>query len=153
MGTHQLETEIEIDAGPERVWAILIDFAAYPEWNPFIKSVCGVPEQGARLAVRIQPSGTKGVTFRPTVLVADAERELRWRGRLLLAGIFDGEHCFTIEPLARGRVRFQHSERFRGVLVPFFRGRLERDARRGFEEMNRALKARAEAKEAPDNSR
>lgn len=145
MSSHQLQTEIEIDAAPERVWSILTDFAAYPEWNPFIRFIRGAAEQGARLEVRIQPSGTKGMTFRPSVVVADAGREFRWLGRLLLPGIFDGEHRFVIEPIAAGKVRFQQSERFNGILVPIFRGSLDRDTKRGFEEMNRALKARAEA--------
>ena len=145
MSEHQLQSEIEIDAGPERVWSSLTDFAAYPEWNPFIRFIRGTAEQGARLEVRIQPSGARGMTFRPSVVVADAGREFRWLGRLLLPGLFDGEHRFIIEPIAAGKVRFQQSERFSGILVPIFRGSLDRDTKRGFEEMNRALKARAEA--------
>jgi len=85
------------------------------------------------------------MTFRPVVVVADAGREFRWLGHLLLPGIFDGEHSFVIRPLAGGKVLFQQSELFRGVLVPLFRGSLDRDTRRGFEEMNQALKVRAEA--------
>jgi hypothetical protein len=145
MSSHQLLSEIEIEAAPERVWSILADFAAYPEWNPFIRFVNGVPQQGARLKVRIQPSGTKGMTFRPTIMVADVGRELRWLGRLLIPGVFDGEHRFLIESLAGEKVRFQQSERFKGILVPMFRAGLDRDTVRGFKEMNLALKARAEA--------
>ena len=32
----QLESEVEVQASPERVWEVLTDFAAYPDWNPFI---------------------------------------------------------------------------------------------------------------------
>jgi hypothetical protein len=145
MSSYQLNAEIEINAAPDRVWTILTDFAVYPEWNPFIKFVHGAPQQGARLEVRIQPSGTKGMTFRPTVLVADTSRELRWLGRLLFPGVFDGEHSFVIKTVAIGKVRFQQSEQFTGILVPIFKSSLDRDTKRGFEEMNLALKARAEA--------
>lgn len=148
MNSHQLQTEIEIDATPERVWAILVDFAAYPEWNPFIRLIRGVPRAGARLEVRIQPSGAKAMSFRPTVCAAVDARELRWLGRVLLPGIFDGEHRFELQPLAVGKTQFRHGEHFRGLLVPFLRGSLERDTKRGFEEMNRALKVRAEAAQA-----
>lgn len=141
---HELHTEIEIDAMPERVWHILIDFASYPRWNPFIRYIQGSPEVGRSLKVRIQPSGARGMTFRPTVLAAERPRELRWLGRLLMPGIFDGEHRFVIETMSDRKVRFHQSERFRGILVPLFRRSLDRDTRRGFTEMNTALKRLAE---------
>ncbi len=46
---YQIETEIEIAASPERVWSILMDFSAYPEWNPFIRSLSGVAKPGEKL--------------------------------------------------------------------------------------------------------
>jgi len=80
LNMHELHTEIEIQATPERIWSVLTDFAAYPQWNPFIRSVEGSPEKGASLTVRIEPSGAKAMTFRPRVLVADRPHELRWLG-------------------------------------------------------------------------
>ena len=47
------------------------------------------------------------MTFKPRVLNAEPERELRWLGHLLVPGLFDGEHSFTIEPLQENRVRGQ----------------------------------------------
>lgn len=141
---HRLTSEIEIEAEAERVWAILTDFGAYPEWNPFVRAIEGALAPGARLAVLLQPSGTRAMAFRPTLQVVEAPRELRWLGRVLMPGIFDGEHRFVIEALGAGRLRFEQSERFSGILVPFMRRSLDRDARRGFAEMNAALKARAE---------
>jgi len=64
----ELRSEIEIEAPIERVWRVLTDFAAYPEWNPFIRRVSGRAELDERLVVRMQPSGTRGMTFRPTVM-------------------------------------------------------------------------------------
>ncbi len=144
MATHQLHTEIEINASAERVWAVLSDFASYPRWNPFIRSVVGVPEQGARLKIEVQPSGGKSMRFKPEVITAQAGRELRWLGRFVLPGLLDGEHRFVIEPLGEDKVRFEHSERFSGILVGLLRASLDRDTKRGFQEMNQALKARAE---------
>lgn len=144
MAIHQLHTEIEIEAPAERVWAVLTDFAAYPEWNPFVRSVAGVARKGERLQVEIRPDGGRAMRFSPVVLAAEAGRELRWLGRVLLPGIFDGEHVFVIEPLEGGRVRLRQSERFGGILVGLFRAQLDRDTLRGFEAMNRALKQRSE---------
>ena len=141
----EIHTEIEINAPAEKVWQVLTDFAAYPEWNPFVRRGKGEISVGARLHIYIQPSGGKGMSFRPTVLVADPNREFRWLGHLWLPGLFDGEHSFLIEPLADGRVRFVQRERFGGLLLPLLSKMLDRDIRRGFEEMNRALKVRSES--------
>lgn len=140
----ELRTEIEINAPPERVWQLLTDFASFPQWNPFIRRASGKPRKGAQLQVHLQPSGAKGMTFRPKVLKAEPNRELRWLGHFLIPGLFDGEHIFTIEPLGAGRVRFVQRELFTGILVPLFARWLSKDTRRGFEEMNLALKLRAE---------
>ena len=140
----ELRSEIEIQASAERVWQLLTDFPSFPQWNPFIRKASGAIRVGERLEVYIQPSGASGMTFRPTVLKAEPNRELRWLGHLLISGLFDGEHSFTIEPLGEGRVRFTQREVFTGLLVPLFARGLDTDTRRGFEEMNQALKARAE---------
>ena len=140
----ELRSEIEIQASAERVWQLLTDFPSFPQWNPFIRKASGNIRAGERLEVNIQPSGASGMTFRPTVLKAEPNRELRWLGHLLISGLFDGEHIFTIEPLGESRVRFTQREVFTGLLVPLFARGLDTDTRRGFEEMNQALKARAE---------
>jgi hypothetical protein len=140
-----ISAEIEIAAPPAVVWAVLADTAAYPEWNPFLRRVEGPLEPGARLRVRFAPPGGREVTMRPRLLVVDAPRELRWRGRLGVPGLFDGEHAFRIEPLTAARVRFVQSEEFSGILVPFTRSLLAR-TRAGFDALNEALRARAESR-------
>jgi hypothetical protein len=141
----QLHTEIEIDAPAERVWGVLTDFASYPQWNPFIRQISGEPSTGERLEVRLEPPESRGITLRPKVLSAEPNHQLRWLGHLLVPGLFDGEHSFTIEPFAENRVRFVQSEAFTGLLIPLLARSLDNNTRRGFEEMNRALKERAEA--------
>jgi hypothetical protein len=93
------------------------------------------------LRVCIQPPGRAAMTFKPKVLTATRARE--WRGRLIVPGLFDGEHAFRIED--RGRTcRLHHSERFSGVLAPLFGAGLLDATRHGFEAMNAALKSRVE---------
>jgi hypothetical protein len=146
----QLRTQIAIDATPERVWQVLTDFDAYSQWNPFMTRANGTLVQGERLTIRMQPAGGRAMTFRPTVIDAVPPRRLRWLGRLLVPGIFDGEHSFTIEPLDGGGVRLVQQEDFRGVLVPLLARSLDRRTLPAFERMNEALKQRAEA--AHDNA-
>jgi hypothetical protein len=101
---------------------------------------------GATIRTEMQPPGGKKMTFRPRLLTVDQDRELKWLGKLLLGGIFDGEHHFWIDPVNEGVV-FHQDEIFRGVLVPFTGSLLERTSR-GFDLMNRALKTEAESQAA-----
>jgi hypothetical protein len=81
--------------------------------------------------------------FTPTVLAVKPERELRWLGKLLLPGLFDGEHYFLLEPIGEERTRFTHGENFSGLLVSIFGGALSA-TEEGFKAMNLALKRQAE---------
>jgi hypothetical protein len=85
-----------------------------------------------------------GKTFRPKVLKVEPHRELRWIGHLLIPGLFDGEHIYSIEPIDEKRVKFVQREKFSGLLVPLFSRSLDRGTKRGFDEMNQALKIQAE---------
>ena len=149
---HQIVTQMDIAASPERVWSILMDFSAYPQWNPFIRSLSGVAKPGEKLRVTIQPEEHRAMTFRPRVLTATNQQELRWLGRLGFPGLFDGEHYFQLAVLSNGSTRVTQGERFSGVLVGLFLARMETATKAGFDAMNRALKDRAEAKATIDQN-
>lgn len=147
----ELHTEIEIAAPAEIVWRILSELSAYPDWNPFLVRVDGQLAVGARLEVTFAPPGGKPMTMRPTVLRVAPGRGFAWLGRLAgVPKLFDGEHSFAIEPIDGGRVRFVQSEKFGGILLPFLRKMLDTSTRAGFEALNAAIKARAEAMVAGD---
>ena len=139
----QFSSEIIINSSANRVWELITDFGNFPRWNPFIRRATGKIKTGEKLEIFVQPSGTKGETFHPKVLKVDPNHELRWLGRLYLPWLFDGEHAFIIETSSENSVNFIQREKFTGLLVPFARSLL-RDTQRGFEDMNRALKQRAE---------
>jgi hypothetical protein len=141
---HEIRTEIDIAASPDRVWQVLMDFPSHPDWNPFVRSIQGKPRVGEQLVVKIQPEGGKGMTLKPKVLVADPQKELRWLGHLLFKGVFDGEHFFQVQAMANGHTRLVHGERFSGLLVPLAKSALDGGTKAGFIAMNEALKSRAE---------
>ena len=140
----EIHAEIEIEAPAERVWHILVDFASYRHWNPFIVQAVSEPKINSRLEVRIQAPGSRIMGFQATVLRAEPNRELRWRGRFWMPGLFDGEHSFIVEPHGPDRARFVQHQTFTGLLVPLVLRGMGSNIRQGIEEMNLALKARAE---------
>ncbi|MGZ4149753.1 MAG: SRPBCC family protein [Actinomycetota bacterium] len=139
---NEIRSEIQIEATADEVWAVLSDFSTYGEWNPGFTRIEGRAEAGARLRIAVVRSGGRTMTIRPTVLVAEPGRELRWLGRFLLPWVFDGEHRFELREEEPGRVRFVQDERFRGLLVPFLRRMIEVDTLGTFERVNTALAAR-----------
>lgn len=139
-----VHTEIEINAGTERVWNVLIDFEKYDQWNPFINKIVGRAVVGTKIEIHIETRGDKNRKYEPTVTKVEPSRELRWLGRSLIPGFLKGEHIFTIEQLQSKQVRFIHREVFDGFLTSLFGKSLDSDVKKGFEEMNKALKVRVE---------
>jgi hypothetical protein len=139
-----IQTSIQIQATPERVWEILTDFAAYPEWNPFVCSLTGDVKTGNRIRVQLTPPGQKGMVFQPRVIAYDPNQKLEWLGNLFFRGIFDGAHRFELIANEDGTTTFIHSERFKGILVPFMKKMLNGPTMEGFKAMNEALKHRTE---------
>ena len=46
--TRRIATAIDIDAPADAIWRVLVDFPAYPEWNPFIRRITGEAKVGAQ---------------------------------------------------------------------------------------------------------
>jgi len=137
-----IETSVRIGAARSRVWSVLMDFEAYPLWNPFIVSLKGDKRVGGNLEAVLTLPGGKPQTFSPVVIEFVPERVFCWRGSLPIPGLFSGEHRFTISGDGAGST-FTQSEKFTGLIVPFVGGILAA-TERGFQAMNDKLKTRAE---------
>ena len=138
-----LEKSIIINASADKVWSVLTDFENWENWNSFIKKSEGKAEVGTKLINTFDNNG-KEMTFKPTVLTAEPNKELVWRGRLLMPGIFDGTHGFRIEEVGPNQVKFTNYESFKGLFSGMIMKKIHADTEAGFERMNRELKAQVE---------
>lgn len=139
-----LHTRIEIAASPARIWDILTDFAAYADWNPALLSAAGQAVRGSELEVVIQWPGLKRDNYRLQVTAVEPERELRWLGHFGIKGLMDGDHGFIIEATGENSATLIQTENFSGLLIPLFGPWLRRNVLDGFNQVNAALKRRAE---------
>lgn len=139
-----LKTEITINASKEQVWNKLMDHSNYNTWNPFIKQISGSPEVGQQINVNMQLEGKKPMKFTPLVLKNEKEKEFRWKGKLFVDGLFDGEHFFILENLGNGQTRFVQGEFFTGLLSGVLVKMIGSETKKGFVAMNEALKMVAE---------
>lgn len=143
----EIRAEIEILASAERVWQLLADFGAYPDWNPYFREVSGKAKIGEKLKVFMKPEWEKkGTTLRPRILRLEPKKELTWAGSYFLPGLLDVEHSFILEKIGTRRVRFIQKEKYRGLALPFITvsWSIEKGMSKSLREMNSALKKRAE---------
>ena len=139
--TKEIKTEVIIDTNPEKVWKILTNLSEYPNWNPFIKKLEGNLKIGEKLKVIIQPENSSKMIFNPRVLEYKEGKTLKWKGKFIINGLFDGTHSFELIDNKNGTTTFIQSEIFKGILVNFFN--LD-NTKKGFEKMNAELKTQSE---------
>lgn len=140
----QIHSSIDINASASLVWAILTDFAAYKRWNPFVRAILGKPGNGNALRLTLHRQGRSPRTASSTLTHVGEPRELWWRQRRLVPGLYATEHRFRIESLPAGGVRFHQTEQIQGLFASFLGRGSQRATAADFHAMNRALKVRAE---------
>lgn len=141
-----IDTNITIDAPPEQVFTVLTDLGNYSQWNNQLFCHGGEPQVGSKLKLELRLPEGKGFSFQPTVILRENNRSFAWLATTMVKGIFDGEHRFELTPVENNQTRLRNTEYYSGLLSPLFqRMPMMRDADKGFERMNEALKARVES--------
>jgi uncharacterized protein YndB with AHSA1/START domain len=111
--------EIDVHASPAAVWRVLTDFAAWPSWNPDVKSVeiDGPLDPGTTFRWRAGPG-----TITSTLREVDPPRRIVWTGETL--GI-TAIHVYELEP--RDDVTLVRSaESWDGLVVRLLRRRMSK---------------------------
>ncbi|MEM7658031.1 MAG: SRPBCC domain-containing protein [Bacteroidota bacterium] len=145
----KLRTEILIQASTEKVWSLLTDRSAYPDWNPFIIAWTGELRVGEKQQIKLLPDPEgKPFPISPRLKVKQEGQEIAWLGHLGIPGLFDGYHYFQLERVGEGQTRLIHGEHFSGILRRIVMAIVGENTRKGFEAMNQALKEKAERVEA-----
>ena len=132
----KIETSVVIDAAQEKVWKEFIRFDNYEHWNPFIRNIKGTLHLHRK--IRVEVKGMK--QFNAKIIAFEPKRQLAWYGKLLVPGLFDGRHSFELIANIEESTTFIQKERFLGLLIPLFKGKMEQDTKKGFMNMNLALK-------------
>jgi hypothetical protein len=131
----------EIAADKATVWATLIDFGAYADWNPFVVSASRARDVEGKITMTVLV-GDERHTKESTITIFHPERKLRWGSRLLLPGVRDEELEVIIDPISEDRVLARLQYRTEGLLTPLAD---EQGRREGLEAMAAALKQQAES--------
>ena len=150
--TREMKTSLDLDATPARVWEVLTDVPAYPEWTPGLTSAEGTFDAGGRVVFGYPPlHALLRSTVPVRVLEVTPVRRLRyaWRfARMGLPVLLDAEQSSTID-IRDGRVRLWLQFWVRGLFLRLIVRSLSPDETPTFGPLPAALRARIEGTEAP----
>lgn len=138
-----IATQIDIDASPDQVWAVLVDYPAYAEWNPYIVAVTGRDGDAEIMVHAVMRPGAPP-TVQTIAVIAAQFPELRWAGGLPDRSRFSGDHRFRVAAAPTG-TRFSHVEHFSGSEAAAILAQHGELIRGNFERFNAAIKQRCEA--------
>lgn len=129
-----------INASPEKVWAILVDLAKYPEWDPVAEKIEGRVALGEKITAYTKLS--PGRPFPAKVTELEPARKMVWTGGMPL-GLFTGVRTFMLTPKGNDVTEFTLHEKFSGPMMPLIGGSLP-DMTEPFAGFVAGLKKRAE---------
>ncbi len=136
----KFHAQTTIDAPASMVWEHLTDFANYPEWNPFLRSVQGEPEEGAAISIQVA-NQSRPIKGRIKQLIPNSKLQLE---SLAPLGLMRALLTCEIAPMEGNRqVNFTVNETFEGLLSRIFSSRLEQQGPL-YDEMCKSLKTRVE---------
>ena len=140
-----ISTEVEIDAPPERVWAVLADLPSYAQWHPVFVAVTGQLAAGSKLTITTtHPTSGRTMTGTVKVLTAEPDTELRWVSKL--AGLPISDRRFLLSPSSGGTLLVQAGT-YRGLGGSRGRGTAKSIGRiqDTYAAINQAIKQQAES--------
>ncbi|KAG6879137.1 hypothetical protein C0992_004954 [Termitomyces sp. T32_za158] len=165
----QASANISIDAPLLDVWEVLLDFPAYAEWNPFVRSqvvtdVLGIPtyeqipQENLRLLIQAQipplplpvdantpanPINTQ-ISFENITHIDTTNRRLAWRAIMLPQPLLDAERWQALSTTEDGKTFYESVEIFRGPVSYVVDALFAQGLQEGFNAQATALKSRVE---------
>ena len=141
-----IESTIDIDAPPERVWAILADLSRYGEWNPFTPRIDASLVIGEPVVLHVAMKPGKPLIVQREVCSANdpGKWELGWGLQRRPGFALRANRIQRLTRVGPDRTRYYTSDTFSGLLVPIVMGLYRADIQRGFDGAARGLKERAE---------
>lgn len=137
----EFKASTSIHASPEKVWAVLTNTAAWPEWDPSCERIEGRVALGEKVKAFTKLS--PGRAFPVKVSEFEPGRKMTWSGGMPL-GLFKGVRTFTLTPRGE-QTEFTLHEVFSGPMLALIGGTIP-DMTQAFQGFVNGLKARAEAK-------
>jgi uncharacterized protein YndB with AHSA1/START domain len=143
-GAVHLTTEVEIAASTEAVWALLVDFEGYSEWNTWLPELHGEAVEGGHANGKVWLDG-KLRRARHRVLQVEAPRTLCWRDAGATTWFVWARRCRFLSEREDGTTVLREDLMLNGSFVDAAMRKYGDDMQRGIESEAESLRRRAEA--------
>lgn len=137
-GKKSVHHEVTINASTEKVWQVLTNMQAYPEWNPTIKLVKGDVKVGNQVTYQFTQDADNISEIPATVKQIIPNKLLNQAGGIPL--ILTYNHKYIIEPQGEGTKMTIHED-YAGIGVNFWN---PKPVEAAYSRLNEALKKRVE---------
>jgi hypothetical protein len=111
---------INIQATPDRVWAVLTDAAGFPRWNSTVSRVGGTI--ALKNTLELEVPAAPGRTFRPKVTAFEPMKSMEWSEGM--SPMFKGVRTYALAAKPDGSTDFSMHEVLSGMMLPMIRGSL-----------------------------
>ncbi|SDG06888.1 hypothetical protein SAMN05216553_105179 [Lentzea fradiae] len=134
---------VEIEAPAPFVWDVLLDYARYPQWNPYTTAVSTTLAIGSPIDLTLpKPDGSAGTwVSREYIRVVEPPRLLRYDTGDTFPGLL-GVRDQVITPLGPARCSYRTFETFTGKYAEAVFATQREYVRNGFDSVARALRDR-----------
>lgn len=141
-----IRSRVSINAKPEDVFRVLVDFNTYDQWNPWLRGVKGQAREGEQVVVRPNIISLLGLRLHYRLTKIQAPDFLRWEEEAWFHPLFYTVREYQIFTKASGGAIYSVGLRFQGPLaniVGLFYGKV---VWRGLNKEAQALKHYCETK-------
>lgn len=150
MPTHTVISDwVVIDAPQHRVWNVLLDFQAYPQWNSFTSDVQTELKQDSPVVLQVHlPKRGKRVQHEFIRAVQPPHTlawGTTWGTKMGATFLLQALRTQSIEPINAAQCRYRSTDKLSGILTPLVKWIYGESIRCGFNTMAHELKQRAEA--------
>src|SRR6266702_1477499 len=113
-------TFVEINAPAEKVWAVLTDTGSYPQWNPYVVEVTGIPKVGERLKIVEQINGKRRSHNVLVTSLDSKERQLAWAGSTVPSAFLKWGESFGVDSIDPNHSRLVVIRSTQGLLAQMY---------------------------------
>ncbi len=140
----EIDHILRVEAPAETVWRVIVDFDAYPEWNPFVVGCSSTLVPGEPIDMRVALLGPT-LPQRETIFEHEPGRRMVYGLAPNFTGALASNRTHEVEPLGPESCEYRSHFELSGWLSPVVRVLLGARLRAGFTAMSEGIRVRAES--------